>query len=825
MLSGPDLPRCPDCDAPLSADPAIGGLCPQCLLSLALIQSGGPDDRAVTVTIESPVPGQILGDRYQIRGLLGSGGMGEVLHAFDLKLRVDVALKSVRADRAVDARLRDRLRQEVRSARQVVSPNVCRIFDLIVEDGEEYVSMEYVEGETLAEAMRARGPFALNEAREISAQFLAGLDAIHAAGLVHRDFKPENVMITRAGRVVVMDFGLASAGTEERSSTFAGTPAYMSPEQTRGDGVDARTDVFAAGIVLLEMLSVGGENGRAHRQILWRAVRETPPRVPDGPWAPALRRALSAIPEERYASAGALARALEEMAQRLPGLDERRPYPGLSSFTSADAQFFFGREADVEALLQRLKRPRLLAVVGPSGAGKSSFLRAGVLPCLPREWSAVVATPGLRPFQALAHAMAALVAGDPEAVRQLLRFDNADTVVAIFRSFRERHGHVLVVLDQFEELFTLSDTGVQTAFATLLGRLVIEADCHVLLSLRDDFLLRCSAHEALTPAFSDLTPLDNLSPSALRRALVQPALACGYQFEDESLADEMVAAVSGERGALPLLAFAAARLWEQRDRERGLLTRQAYKDIGGVGGALARHAEATLARIGPSREPIVRELFRHLVTPDGTREVRLRDELVAEFPEASSGGAGTRTHAAEVIDALVAARLLTSYEEPGAPTGQQIEIAHESLLQAWPRLVRWRTQDADGAELRQQLRQAARLWNDRGRSDDLLWSGTSYRISPSGASATPASCRAPRPRSRMPPSGATPGSGGAAASPWWRRLPRSLRWRSARARSIAMPIVRVREPRRRRDGPRPAVCSCSLNGISTAIRPARWPSR
>ena len=224
---------------------------------------------------------------------------------------------------------------------------------------------------------------------------------------------------------------------------------------------------------------------------------------PDGPWAPALRRALSAIPEERYASAGALARALEEMAQRLPGLDERRPYPGLSSFTSADAQFFFGREADVEALLQRLKRPRLLAVVGPSGAGKSSFLRAGVLPCLPREWSAVVATPGLRPFQALAHAMAALVAGDPEAVRQLLRFDNADTVVAIFRSFRERHGHVLVVLDQFEELFTLSDTGVQTAFATLLGRLVIEADCHVLLSLRDDFLLRCSAHEALTPAFSE----------------------------------------------------------------------------------------------------------------------------------------------------------------------------------------------------------------------------------------------------------------------------------------------------------------------------------
>ena len=117
---------------------------------------------------------------------------------------------------------------------------------------------------------------------------------------------------------------------------------------------------------------------------------------------------------------------------------------------------------------------------------------------------------------------------------------------------------------------------------------------------------------------------------------MQPALQCGYRFEDDELVEEMLAEVEGERGALPLLAFAAARLWEQRDRETGLLTRQAYHDIGGVGGALARHAEATIDRIGTDRIAIVRELFRNLVTAEGTRAVREWDELLSVFESESS---------------------------------------------------------------------------------------------------------------------------------------------------------------------------------------------
>ena len=753
----PEAVRCPDCGAELVSEPGLPRLCPQCLLSLALQQSpaaspggdGGSDPEALTV--DRPAPGRILGERYQIREVLGRGGMGEVFRAFDLKLRVEVALKAVRAEKVESERAREMLRGEVRSAREVLSPNVCRIFDLVEEDGQELVSMEYVDGETLGETLKQRGPLALQEAREIASQFLPGLEAIHQAGLVHRDFKPENVMLTRAGRVVVMDFGLAKARTERGTGTIAGTPAYMAPEQARGEAVDARADVYSAGVVLAEMLSVGGAGSAEARQAFWRLVRQVPPGVPDGPWAPVLRQALAANPEDRLGSARALAHALEEVTQRLPGVETRRPYPGLASFTEEDAEYFFGRELEVEAVWKKLKRPRMLALIAPSGAGKSSFLRAGLLPTLPSGWKALVATPGNRPFQSLAHALAPAFAGDAQAVQALLRFEDADTAVSLLQRFRQRHEHALVILDQFEELFTLNPPEVQQAFAQLLGRLVLDADLHVVLSLRDDFLVRCHESEPLGPATSDLTILRTLSPSALRRALVQPALACGYRFEDEALVDEMVAEVRKEKGALPLLAFAASRLWEARDRDNGLLTRETYQEIGGVAGALAQHAEATLERIGTQQTPLVREIFRNLVTAQGTRSVREREELLSVFETASAGapastesrqptggskpvpdpeaGTGTRAEAEEVLNALVDARLITSYEHAGdgGESRHQVEIIHESLLSAWPRLVRWQTQDADGAQLRDQLRQAAQLWQDRGKTDDLLWSGTAYR--------------------------------------------------------------------------------------------------
>ncbi len=669
-------------------------------------------------------PGRVLGERYQIRTFLGEGGMGEVWLALDLKLRVEVALKSLHRERLGDERSLELLRREVRAARQVASPNVCRIFDLVEADGLELVSMECVDGTTLAGVLRERGPLDLKEATEIASQLLIGLEAIHGAGLVHRDIKPGNIMLTRTGRVVLMDFGLARPVTDDRDHSIVGTRPYMAPEQLKGETLDARTDVFAAGVVLAEMVSVGGSRGQTTREALWAGAREEPPRLPDSPWRPVLLRAIAKDPGLRFPSAQALGRALEGVTLRVQAADDRRPYPGLASFTQTDAEYFFGREGEVEQMWRKLRWPHLQAIIGPSGAGKSSFLRAGLIPALPQGWRCVVCTPGSTPMMALAQALAPELSGDPEAVRLLPRFEEPDVVVGLIGTWRKRHEQVLVIVDQFEEVFTLVSPELQARFSDLLGRLALEADVHVLLSMRDDFLFQCHAQPPLAPIFSELTPLGPPTGPALRRALTQPALKCGYRFEDEALVEEMLDVVKEERGALPLLAFAVARLWERRNREAGLLTREAYREIGGVAGALAQHAEAVLDRIGTERRPLVREIFRNLVTARRTRAVRDREDLLSVFPD--------REQADGVLRALIDARLLTSFEvqeDEGsrATRRQRVEIIHESLLLAWPRLGRWLTQDADSAQLRDQLRQAAQMWQERGRPADLLWTGTSYR--------------------------------------------------------------------------------------------------
>ena len=668
-------------------------------------------------------PGQVLGDRYQVRAQLGRGGMGEVWRALDLKLRVEVALKALREDLFQDERRRELLRSEVRAAREVVSPNVCRIFDLIEADGRELVSMEYVDGQTLLAVLQERGPLELKEAQDIASQFLAGLEAIHKAGLVHRDVKPENIMITRAGRVVLMDFGLARQEAEG-GGTVSGTPAYMAPEQAAGLPVDARADVYSAGVVLAEMVCPEGIRSIQSRQSVWEGIRHEPARVPDSPWAPVLKKAVAKEPEQRYKSAHTLTRALEDVTLRVEGAEDLHPYPGLASFTESDAEYFFGREAEVEQMWARLEGPpRLLGLVGPSGAGKSSFLRAGLVPSASPAWSVVQCTPGTAPFVSLGQAMAPATAGDAAGMRLLPRVHESDSAVELVERWSRAVSHALLVVDQFEELFTLNAEATQTSFASLLARLPLEADVHVLLSMRDDFLMLCNRHEGLRPVVHGLTLLDPPTGAALRRALTQPALQCGYRFEDDALVEEMLGEVEGERGALPLLAFAAARLWEKRDRETGLLTRQAYHDIGGVGGALARHAEATMDRIGSDRIGTVRELFRNLVTAEGTRAVREWDELLSVFADSQ------RESAAEVLRQLIDARLLTSYEvkqEERGPT-RRVEIIHESLLANWPRLQRWLAQDAEGALLRDQLRQAAKTWHEHGRTDDLLWTGSAFR--------------------------------------------------------------------------------------------------
>ncbi|HEU5054883.1 MAG TPA: protein kinase [Kofleriaceae bacterium] len=390
---------------------------------------------------------------------------------------------------------------------------------------------------------------------------------------------------------------------------------------------------------------------------------------------------------------------LRGLSTEAEGEAGRSPYAGLAPFTAADADRFVGREAEAEAMANRLRVASFVAVVGASGAGKSSFVQAGVLPLLPADWRQVVIRPGIAPIANLTAALAI----DPAA---------GDLGAAIRAAAGARP--LVLVVDQFEEVLTLTHDRAESEryAAALVASASVEAPAvRVVLTLRDDFLMRAGSLPALRGRLSrELELLTTPAPDQLCRIVRDPAARAGYQLDD-GLVEEMVGAVADQPGALALLSFTASRLWELRDRRTRRLTRTAYLALGAVAGALAQHAEATLGAIAPEDQPVVREAFRHLVTSEGTRAVLRRSELTELLPAAS----GER-----VIEHLIGARLLVGSEAMG---GEQVEIIHEALLSSWPRLVGWRLDDAESLRLRDQLRSAARQWDQRGRQRGLLWRG------------------------------------------------------------------------------------------------------
>jgi hypothetical protein len=202
------------------------------------------------------LPGRLLASRYRIVALLGKGGMGEVYRADDLTLGQAVALKFLPDEAARDEGLLERFRNEVRIARRVSHPNVCRVYDVGDVDGHTFFTMEYVDGEDLASLLRRIGRLPGDKALDIARQLCAGLAAAHGKGVLHRDLKPANIMLDGRGQVVITDFGLAGVADDIRGNEIrSGTPAYMAPEQLAGKEVSVRSDIYALGLVLYEVFT------------------------------------------------------------------------------------------------------------------------------------------------------------------------------------------------------------------------------------------------------------------------------------------------------------------------------------------------------------------------------------------------------------------------------------------------------------------------------------------------------------------------------------------------------------------------------------------
>jgi eukaryotic-like serine/threonine-protein kinase len=280
--------------------------------------------RSESVDLNSSISlevGSVLADRYEIQKMLGEGGMGAVYKARDRELDRLLAVKVVRRDLAGHASIMQRFKQELILARKITHRNVVRIFDLGVSDGFRFITMEFIDGRDLTSLLEER-KLTPEESVKILRQVCAALEAAHAEGVIHRDLKPQNIMIESSGRVVVMDFGLArsmEATGLTQAGAMMGTPAYMSPEQAKGLVVDERSDVFALGIIAYQMLSgeLPFKADSALASLLLRTQAPAPPLTQIDPAIPQplsdmIQKALATNIEDRYASVALLSKDLQD---------------------------------------------------------------------------------------------------------------------------------------------------------------------------------------------------------------------------------------------------------------------------------------------------------------------------------------------------------------------------------------------------------------------------------------------------------------------------------------------------------------------------------
>ncbi|MGJ6968570.1 nSTAND1 domain-containing NTPase [Streptosporangium sp. G11] len=412
-----------------------------------------------------------------------------------------------------------------------------------------------------------------------------------------------------------------------------------------------------------------------------------------------------------FASADAAERAKE---------GEDAPYLGLVTFDPGDADRFFGRKDLVAELCARLEGTSLLAVFGPSGSGKSSLLRAGLLPALwggalpgSKAWPTLLLTPGEHPLEELAIGLANATGVSASSLHAGLTAEHVSARLDVRQLLegRPRSARAVIVVDQFEEVFTLcGDERERVAFLDWLLAAADDGDrARVVLGVRADFYARCAEHPPLVAALRDrqllIGPMDE---DDLRQVVTGPAVRAGLRV-DRALVEAILGDCRREPGALPLLSHALLETWKRRRGDA--MTLAGYRAAGGIQGAIAQSAERVYDEFGDEERHLVKNVFLRLTAlGEGTQDTRRRvapDELL-------SGPNGTAV--ATVLTRLTEARLLSVDED-------SVQVAHEAVIRSWPRLRGWLAEDREFVRLHRRLTEAATEWGQHGREDELLYRG------------------------------------------------------------------------------------------------------
>ncbi|WP_223753466.1 bifunctional serine/threonine-protein kinase/formylglycine-generating enzyme family protein [Myxococcus sp. RHSTA-1-4] len=664
-------------------------------------------------------------DEFRLGPLLGRGGMGLVYLAQDTSLGRAVAVKFIASSRPRPM-VRAYFETEARAIARLQHPNVVTVYRVGTVDGQPYIVSEYVVGRSLA---HLPVPLPWRRVLTLGLGLARGLAAAHRQGVLHRDLKPSNALVTDDDVVKLLDFGLAEyfdPGTlspASRARQAAGTPRYMAPELFQGEPASPQSDIYSLGVTLYELCTGSTPPGTPVKGLPHGAPgADTPgsglaPDV-DPEFAALIMHCLAPAPAERPGSADLLREALERLEQlhAATPLAAGNPYRGLAPFEAEHRSLFFGRDADIRAVIERLRRLPMVLVAGDSGVGKSSLCRAGVLPRVEagaldggRHMVTVTLWPGPRPLQALAAALVPVLGMKEQDVVHALTAVPDWLGPTLRTAYQERRG-LLIFIDQLEELLTQAEPAQAARFALLLGELALPSPgVRVLMAVRGDFLTSVSSLPGLgDEAERALYILRPMTPAGVREAIIGPARGRGVSFESEELIQTLVESMAHGAGSLPLLQFALAELWERRNPAHSRITKEALEAMGGVAGALSRHADGVLARLTPTEKEAARRLLLNLVTAEGTR-LELGEAELLPTPDAAPRTA---------LRALTEGRILHTYTVGWAA---RYVIAHDSLIESWGTLRNWRDRDIGHRAVRQRLEAASAEWERLSRAPEALW--------------------------------------------------------------------------------------------------------
>jgi DNA-binding SARP family transcriptional activator/WD40 repeat protein len=700
-------------------------------------------DPAIGGSVERRLRGYVVGE------LLGQGASGAVYRATQPGLSRDVALKVISAALADDPAFVRRFETEAQLVSRLEHPHVVPLYDFWREPGGAFLVFRLLRGGDAAEALVRDGPWMLDRLDRVIEQVGSALVAAHAAGVVHRDVKPGNILFDEGGNAYLADFGIARAqGSDDERDPLARTPSplYASPEQMSEGRSTPRSDQYSLAATAWELLTgeaaFGGDDvARVLAAKLHRGLPSVRSRRPDVPAAVdvVLATAGAAHPEDRFATVADLLVAWRRARRAVvgarstgdddessapsapsatagsvvpPAFATANPYKGLRSFREADAIDFFGRAALVDQLADMVAGNRFVVVVGPSGSGKSSVVHAGLVPRLRADERVLVASmvPGADPLEELSVSLSPVATGS--APIEPAQLGAAGGIGRAVRDVAPEGGELVLVVDQLEELWTVSDLAQRDRLLAGLAQAVDDpgSALRVVATVRADFFdrpLQDATIGALVAAGTlGVTPL---SAAELLEAVVEPAGRLGVQFAP-GLAAELVADVVGRPASLPLLQFALTELYDRRDDTT--VTTAAYRAVGGVAGAVSRRADEVYVCLGEDDQRAAHELFTRLVAV-GERGTHTRRRVRL----------GELAHVPDSVIATFASNRLVTFDRDPFTREPTVELAHEALLVRWPRLQAWIDDDRQWLALRRHLSAAADAWDAGGRESGELYRG------------------------------------------------------------------------------------------------------